>query len=303
MIDSESVLDFVIPVCRNNIIIRVTIESIIKNYNPKNIYVITNKTDLEILEIECLQWNVFNTKLIFIDEEMYFITNYRLTKTDIYQWYTWKDEQSREYGWWYQQLIKLGAYKQIPKLSDPYVVWDSDLIVIQKWDLYDKNSNTYKFSILQECAKNEFNKNEYANSINELIGLHAIEPPIGGTFVPHHFIMYHKVLEHLINHIENRSKQSFDWIKTIMLLSNSYYRFSEYKCIATFMNNYYPELLLFYPFHDYGKNGIRYRESNEIIEKIIRFCNKKTLTYEIFKEFIKNTYQESPSYIQLEHVI
>jgi FMN phosphatase YigB (HAD superfamily) len=219
MIDSESVLDFVIPVCRNNIIIRVTIESIIKNYNPKNIYVITNKTDLEILEIECLQWNVFNTKLIFIDEEMYFITNYGLTKTDIYQWYTWKDEQSREYGWWYQQLIKLGAYKQIPKLSDPYVVWDSDLIVIQKWDLYDKNSNTYKFAILQECAKNEFNKNEYANSINELIGLHAIEPPIGGTFVPHHFIMYHKVLEHLKskgNKIALASSSSMELIETVV---------------------------------------------------------------------------------------
>ena len=88
-----------------------------------------------------------------------------------------------------------------------------------------------------------------------------------------------------------------------MLLSNRYYRFSEYKSIATFMNNYYPELLSYYPFYSYGKNGIRYRESNEIIEKIIDYCKNDRLTYEIFKEFIKNTFQTSPSYIQLEHIV
>jgi len=44
--------DFVIPLCNYNIIIRVTLESIIVNYKPKNIYVITNKEDSEILEKE-----------------------------------------------------------------------------------------------------------------------------------------------------------------------------------------------------------------------------------------------------------
>jgi hypothetical protein len=38
------------------------------------------------------------------------------------------NENSREFGWWYQQIIKLGAFLQIPNLSDPYIVWDSDLI-------------------------------------------------------------------------------------------------------------------------------------------------------------------------------
>jgi hypothetical protein len=296
-------LDFIIPLCRNNMIIRVTIESIIINYNPKNIYIITNKKDSEVLEKECLPWNIYHTKLIFIDEEKYFIFNYGLTKSDIYQWYTWKDEQSREYGWWYQQLIKLGAYKQIKNLSDPYVVWDSDLIVLQKWDLYDNSSNAYKFAILQESAKNEFNKNEYSKSIHELIGLDAIEPPVEGTFVPHHFIMHHNVLDHLIRNIENRSRQNFNWIKSIMNLSNTYYRFSEYKCIATFMSVYYSELLSFYPFCEYGKKGLRYRDSNEIVEKLKNFCRERVLTYEIFKQFVEDNYHDSPSYIQLEHVI
>jgi len=301
MVDLESALDFVVPLHKNNIIIRVTIESIISNYKPKNIYVITNKEDSENLEKEYLYWNIDNTKIFFINEDEYFITNYGLTKSDIEKWYTWKDEKSREYGWWYQQIIKMAAFIQIKNLSDPYVVWDSDLILLQKWDLYDKTTNNYKFAILQESAKNEFNQTEYANSTYKLIEMNTIEPPNSGTFVPHHFIMHHNVLDNLIKHIENKSKQN--WIKTIMILSNTYYRFSEYKCIATFMNYYYPELLLFYPFDEYGKKGIRYRESNELIKKIDAFCLDNELNYETFKIFIKDNYQEPLSYIQIEHVL
>jgi hypothetical protein len=304
----ESAIDFVVPLCNNNIIIRVTIESIIINYNPKNIYIVTNKNDAELLEKECLEWDLSNTKIIVLNEDLYFSSNYGLTKSDIYNWYMWKDEQSREFGWWFQQLLKLGAFKQIKNLSDPYVVWDSDLIALRKWDIYDEKTNTYKFAILQESAKNEFNKNEYANSIRELIGIEAIEPQTEGTFVPHNFIMHHKVLEHLITHIETQNKFNFNWIKSIMLLSNTYYRFSEYKCLSTFMNFYYPELLLFYPFHEYGKHGMRYRESVEIVEKLIFYCKNKTdiigatLTYKLFQEFVRENYNEIPSYIQLEHV-
>jgi len=299
-------LDFIIPLCNNNMIIRVTIESIIINYKPKNIYIISNKTDIDNLEKECFHWNLNDSKIYFLLEDDFFISNYGLTKADIYKWYTWKDDKSREFGWWYQQLLKLSAFKQIKDLTDPYVVWDSDLIVLEKWNLYDKTDNIYKFAILQECAKNEFNKNEYSKAINELIGIEAIEPSIEGTFVPHHFIMHHKVLEHLIRHIEEKNNLGFNWLKSIMLLSNTYYRFSEYKCIATFMKTYYPDLLRFYKFSEYGAKGIRYRDSNEIIEKLKNFCenngDRKILTYKTFVAFINENFDVTPSYIQIEHV-
>ena len=34
-------IDFVVPLCKNNMIIRTTIESIVYNYHPRNIYIIT----------------------------------------------------------------------------------------------------------------------------------------------------------------------------------------------------------------------------------------------------------------------
>lgn len=303
-------IDFVVPLCKNNMIIRTTIESIVYNYHPRNIYIITNPKDVIYLENITKNWDIGNTIITTINEEEFFIKNYDLTKDDIEQYYNFIDAESREFGWWYQQILKLGAYKQIEKLSDPYVVWDSDLIVLQKWDLFDSNEGFYKFAILQECSKNEFNKNEYSKSIKNLIGLDSIEPPSNGTFVPHHFIMHHNVLKRLVGFIEERHLANTNtntkvdsWIKIIISLSKQYYRFSEYKCLATFMQTYFPDLLLFYPFELYGKNGIRYRDSFDIVEKMKGFCDGNTnLTYNKFKEFTKNNYDVEPSYIQIEHV-
>ena len=299
-------IDFVIPLHKNNMIIRTTIESIIHNYHPKNIYIITNENDINDLESNSNDWNKSNTKIIMLNENVFFLKNYNLTRNDIELFYTYKDENSREFGWWYQQLLKLGAYKQIENLSDPYIVWDSDLIVLQKWDIFDLNEKTYKFAILQEKAKNEFNKTEYSRSIKDLIGLDAIEPEGQGTFVPHHFIFYHKVLNKFIESIDDKTKKNDNWIKIIMSLSKNFYRFSEYKCIATFMNKYFPELLSFYPYSSYGENGIRYRDSQDILEKIKNFLKineTNNLTYKSFKQFIEANYKYVPSYIQIEHVI
>ena len=308
-------IDFVVPLCKNNMIFRTTIESIVYNYHPINIYIITNSRDSICLETITKNWNIGNTIITTINEDIFFVKNYGLTKHDIEQYYTFIDTESREFGWWYQQILKLGAYKQIENLSDPYVVWDSDLIVLQKWDLFDSSDCVHKFAILQECSKNEFNKNEYSKSIQCLIGLDSIEPPIEGTFVPHHFIMYHNVLESLISFIEERyvantntkTTKVDSWIKIIISLSKNCYRFSEYKCLATFMQKHFPELLVFYPFNLYGKNGIRYRDSINIIEKIkaicdMDMCSNKFLSYDKFKEFVQINYDFEPSYIQIEHV-
>jgi len=300
-------IDFVIPLRKKNMIIRTTIECIIDNYHPRNIYVITNPIDINYLETESKKWDKSNTNVFFINEDIFFIKHYNLTRYDIEKLYCFIDEQSREFGWWYQQIIKLGAYKQIDYLSDPYVVWDSDLISLQKWDLYNAKENSYKFAILQERAKNEFNKIEYAKSLKILTGLDAIEPENEGTFVPHHFIFHHKIIDSFLHYIEkyNVYNTTDNWITLIMSLSKNYYRFSEYKSIATFMKKYFPDELLFYTFNNYGKNGIRYRDSDEIIGKIKVYFNINetgNLCYKDFKKFVFENYDFNPSYIQIEHV-
>ena len=301
-------IDFVIPLCKKNMIIRTTIECIIFNYHPKNIYVITNPKDIKCLENECKKWNILETKIFFIDEDSFFIKNYNLSRKEIESYYTYIDNKSREFGWWYQQILKLGAFKQIDNLSDPFVVWDSDLISLKKWEIFDKEEKNYKFAILQERAKNEFNKNEYAKSIKNITGLDAIEPNIEGTFVPHHFVFHHKILDSFLHYIESYNSilpPTDSWIKLIVSLSKTHYRFSEYKCLATYMNKYFHDELLFYPYNIFGKHGIRYRDSVEIIEKIKNYCNineTDNLCYKDFKKFVSENYDFNPSYIQIEHI-
>jgi len=288
-------MDFVIPVKQNNVILRTVVEGIVSFYNPRTVFIITDPlSTLEIME-ECLFWKKGKTNIILIDETIF-------KKQDLERKYTWIDEKSREFGWWFQQIIKLDALNKIPNLSDPFVVWDADLIPLLKWDLYDEESGEYRFAILQETAKNQFNQEQYARSVHQLIGLETVEPISIGTFVPHHFIFHHMVIQTLLERIGGDK-----WQEKIMEMSSIYYRFSEYKCIATFMQTHFPELLKYHPYHKYGEKGIRIRESLEIQEKIRDDCNIEScgLAYEVFCDFVKKEFGEDRliSYLQIEHVI
>ena len=295
-------IDFVIPIKCNNLIIRTVIECISKFYKPRNIYLVTSEEFIDEIKENSKCWlNVSN--IVFLDESIFFVKNYNLTIQNIQQFYTRIDDKSREFGWWYQQILKLGAVKQIENISDPYVVWDSDLIALHKWDIYPNNTcKSYKFAILQEYAKNEWNKDEYCKSTYELIKKNAIEPE-EGTFVTHHFVFHHCVLVDFLEKI-TLGNENICWVEIIIRLSKKYYRFSEYKCISTFMSYYYPYLFHYHPFNAFGKNGIRYRETNDIM-KIIRenlTIPKEGISYENFVIFMNNFYSNDIPYTQIEHL-
>ena len=287
-------LDFIIPLKKNNVILRTVVEGIVSFYSPTTIYIITDSfSTLEILE-HSLFWKKGKTMIVTIDESLF-------EKETLERKYTCIDEKSREFGWWFQQIIKLDAVNRIPNISDPFVVWDADVIPLLKWELYHEESREYRFAILQENAKNVFNQKQYHDSILSILGLESVEPLEKGTFVPHHFIFHHMVIR------ERRDRiGSVNWQEKIMALSATYYRFSEYKCVATFMQTYFPELLKYYPYEEFGEKGIRFRESLEIQGKIREKCVIKEwgLGYEVFREFVKREFGvREISYIQIEHVV
>lgn len=293
--------DFVIPLRKNFIFFRIVLEGVISLYKPNNIYIITNNYSIKEISEKLLLWNIDkSTKIIFMEEDIFFLNNYNLLRKEIENMYFFDKIYSREFGWWFQQLIKLGAVYQIQNLSDPFVIWDGDLIPIIKWNL--EENNEFKFAILQESSKNNWNKEQYANSIKYLIKEEAIEPEIG-TFVPHHFIFHHNVLISMLNHIEEKHKNEKNWIEIIINLSKKFYRFSKYKCVASYMNLYYKDLLKFHKFEKFGISGKRYRDSKQIKEEIsllYKNDNENDISYLNFIKYVESNYNEKPSYIQIE---
>lgn len=319
-------IDFFIPLHRYHPLFQSCMEAIIQFYDPRTIYIVTSIPEIHKIK-KCVQlWNVKTTFLCFIDEDTFFQSTYSISKEEIKKkWYTYKDDKSREFGWWYQQILKLGAIKKIPQISDPFIIWDSDLIPIEKWPIYPTiQVPFFQFALLQEKEKSFFNKTQYNDSIFDLLKLPEISPQESkGTFVPHHFVFHHKVIQSLIDYIEtiHHPSERLDeerkkWIEIIVSLSKDYYRFSEYKSMATFMSFYFPELLHYHPFQEYGEKGIRIRHSQEAhcflenLEKTLKKNTKNTkkgksdlISYEDFCDFVKENYKENlPSYIQVEHL-
>jgi len=85
-----------------------------------------------------------------------------------------------------------------------------------------------------------------------------------------------------------------------MQLSHKYYRFSEYKCTATYMHTYYPHLLKYHHFDKYGSKGIRIRDYNEIIDKLSHI--EQPITYTKFLDFANRNFPKETNYVQIEHL-
>jgi hypothetical protein len=315
-----SEVDFLVPLKQVGLITRSVLEALELFYKPRRIIVVTPKKEADILKDISKFWDTKH--LEFIHEEDFFKPNFNLSIEDITKEYDiTRGSQQREPGWWIQQLIKLGAATQIDtlspdKLSPVYIVWDGDLVPTRRWKLCDYNNNGEKkfyFAILQSESRSEFNSYQYASCMKSLTNMTPIEPEEGGTFVSHHMVFYKNRVTEMINlMIEHSGSHSIPWPKLIMFYSRKFYRFSEYKTYATFMIKNYPKEFNYHVFDKFGSGGLRFREANEIIKKILLKCPviNGGIPYEKFKLFFvenwnilpgakKDVY---PAYIQLDHV-
>ena len=118
-------MDFIIPLKQVGLITRAVLESIRLFYNPRRIIVVSLKVEGDILRRLTPNWNAGVIECV--DEELFFQDNFGLTLDDIMEDYDQeKPGDQREFGWWLQQLIKLGCATQIRGISTAYVVWDGN---------------------------------------------------------------------------------------------------------------------------------------------------------------------------------
>jgi hypothetical protein len=311
-------IDFVIPLCRYNLLFPVVIEAIVEFYKPRNVYIITSVPEIAKIKTYQQEWKTEKTRIRCIKEETFFQHHYHTSLENIKKWYTYRNENSREFGWWYQQLLKLGAVYRIKNLSKPFVVWDADLIPLQKWSLYPTyHTPEFHFALLQDTERNEFRRVQYQKSLYALLKLPEIHPTNFqnkeeegdsiGTFIPHHFIFHPHIIRCFIRYIEkiHHCTQQNPWFRVILQLSRKYYLFSEYKNLATFMAYFFPQKLCYHSLFYYGNGGI-FLCSKEETQKFIQELNttirrdNSHISYRDFTHYLYFKYEDSPTYVHVE---
>jgi hypothetical protein len=115
-------------------------------------------------------------------------------------------------------------------------------------------------------------------------------------------VFHIEYVKEMLTVIMDRCKVVKPWPLYFISLSKQFYRFSEYMLYASFMMKYHAEHFFYYPYDKYGKTGLRFRETQEIIEQImsVKPLQEKTcFTYQKIAEYFAEL---SPSYVQFEHV-
>ena len=298
-------MDFVVPIKKLGLFTQSVLEGISQFYEPRRIIVVTSSSEIPILHKQLMSWKIGYVEII--DENIFFAKNFALTMVELEKaFHKTSDISHREFGWWYQQMIKLGASTQIDNISENYVVWDGDLIPLKKWDLTTANNDeiNYYIAILQDQSRTQFNKEEYYKCIKYLFGFPPFCPSKEGTFVTHHMVFNTIYVEEMIQYILDRKKTQDLWPIYFISLSHTFYRFSEYMLYSSYMVKFHPEHFFYYPYEIYGKMGIRFRDedTNKIIKKL---CEKYSsgnagfLSYQNIVDFFNDM---NHSYVQFEHV-
>ena len=298
--------DFVIPLYRIRWNTRAVLEGITFHYQPRAIHVIAPATEAQTLATIAQEWH---TAPLYTHEEETFFQNAGLTKSTICAELD-LGESLYTPGWFYQQLLKLGAFVGIDDLSEWYMVWDSDLLPVDPWSLVKKEQDTikYTFALLQHNAwGNPAIVSKWENWINSILGVEAITDR-EGTFIPHHMWFKQEYLKSFTKKVNQYYNSEEHWLKLMMRSANKFGTFSEYWSYVSWVATHAPEDLSFHSYEEYGKTTERFFDDgtglfftaveNTLPEPI----GDRFFTYHQINSFIRNEYEshEMPSSLSFE---
>ena len=253
---SHDIFDFVIPLYRIRWNTRAVLEGISSHYKPRAIHVIAPASEAKSLAELSQSWH---TAPVYTYEEETFFQTVGLTKDAICAELDLRESLYTP-GWFYQQLLKLGAFEGIENLSEWYVVWDSDLLPVDTWQLLHQDGDAIKrsFALLQH--KNWGNPTivaKWERWINYILGVEAIIDG-EGTFIPHHIWFKQEHLKSFTEKVNQYYQSTDHWLRLMMRSANEFGTFSEYWSYVSWVANRAPEDLSFHPYQEYGARTERF---------------------------------------------
>ncbi|MEO1145101.1 MAG: DUF6492 family protein [Cyanobacteria bacterium J06638_22] len=248
--------DIVIPLYRARWNTQAVLEGLTTHYQPRTIHIVTPTPEVEFVKSASSQWNVAP---LTIHAEEPFFQPIGLTKDAICAELD-LGESLYTPGWFYQQLLKLGAPEGIPDLSEWYVVWDSDLLPVDTWPLLRKDTENpgHSFALLQSNRwGNPTIVGKWETWIRSVLEVEPLTDP-DGTFVPHHMWFKRSHLKSFQQRIGQYYQSDDSWLSLMMRSANDFGTFSEYWAYVSWVAAIAPDDLSFYPYEQYGETTERF---------------------------------------------
>ncbi len=298
---SSEIFDIVIPLYRIRWNTRAVLEGLTKNYQPRSIHVVAPKEQAEALEKLSQQWDT--APLSVHPEEVFFEANCGLTKDQICAELD-LGESLYTPGWFYQQLLKLGAFEAIDDLSEWYLVWDSDLLPVATWPLIQEEDNQikHKFALIQHNGwGNPSIVGKWEKWINTVLGVEGLLHR-EGTFIPHHMWFKQEHLKSFASQVQKYYQSEENWLKLMMRSANEFGTYSEYWCYVSWVSQKSPEELSYYPYEAYGATTERFFDDGTgLFSKTFRSRSFVEIAESDTEETFSPSYEEIYDFIKAEY--
>ncbi|MEM6504016.1 MAG: DUF6492 family protein [Planctomycetota bacterium] len=255
--------DIVIPLFHLQWSTRAVYEGVSEHYAPARLHVIAPAETAEALTkaVDEEGWAVAPMQVH--TEEDFFVAKHGLSKDDLAGELR-LGESLYPAGWYYQQLLKLGAADGIEGLSDWFLIWDSDLLPVETWPAIDGDGRR-RFALLQD--RNHGNPDivgRWERWVREILGVEPLTDP-HSTFVPHHMWFNQDHLKAIQNKVRGFVGDELPWPAAMMRTANAFGTFSEFWLYASYVADHAPEDLSFYPYADYGATTERFFEDGSAV--------------------------------------
>lgn len=219
----QSKFDVLICVAsKDNLIIRSTIKQIVKNINPRNIYIITKP------QYRLFYCGLINkSRLIILDEDKVVPS---LSYSKLNNIIESRVGDKLRTGWYFQQFLKMG-FVFSKYANNKYLIWDADTLPVKKIPFFNKNHPYF-------TMKTEYHK-PYFDTMSKLLNLTKLDP---GSFIAEHMIIDVSIMKELISKIGDLNSTNLWYEKIINNIdSNEKYGFSEFETYGTYTTLNYPE--------------------------------------------------------------
>jgi len=293
--------DFVIPLFKVRWNTRAVLEGLTQHYQPRTIHIITPAAEARSLRQQIDAWQVAP---IQIHDEEAFFQPIGFTKDEICAELD-LGESLYTPGWFYQQLLKLGAYEGMPDLSEWYLVWDSDLLPVATWPIFQDLGGAVKhtFALLQSNQTgNAKIVDTWARWIRTVLAVEPLTDP-AGTFIPHHMWFKQAHLLTMGQRLQDYYQSTDHWLQLMMRSANDFGTFSEYWIYSSWVAATAPADLSCHPYSAYGATTERFFDDGTGLfsaalglgQAMAELADEPfSPSYEVVSAFIKAEYGTDP---------